>query len=727
MTKKRTLPVLIGLLLCAAVGYAQISYTGPVEPTPPAGSPEWSTTNTVAIGSGDGESVSGATLTLANGASWSHSGDFKLAGSSALYVQSGSLFNLEANMATLGSTMGETARVVVDTGAVVNNTSGKIYLGSNNNGVDGLGTSATLTVDGATFNQTVKTGTIRNYFWIGDGNNGLVSILNNGQFNLGGTANTEAYLYIGGNQNKNPDALGTLEISTGGSFNAKTGSWIEVGHDAEGIVNINNGGTWNFEAGRCDIGTYGNGTVNINDGGLLKSERGYVYLGVGDARAHGVVNVNKGGVWDSEQNVLIGVYAGGSGIVNVSGQWNHDYYGLSSSASMTVGREGAGTVNVKSGGVWETSGGYINIGSAANGNGQINVENGGIWNSNAKLVSGVGVANIAVASGGTWAHSADLEVKGTLGISVAKDAKVTVGTADNVVTGATAAVINKTGAGALNVNASMQQYAGTLNVNAGTANLTNGLGATKINVAKGSTLSLQINGADVLGGSSLALTNAGTIALVAKKDLNAGGYRVAASEVALTGTVLAYGGTYSGNTFTAGALERKIAGDFETTVTVSGNDRVLVSGGETAGDEAVFMAFEVAEGERFVVNSVKASSEASVSDLDITIKKASPTAEIVTAWSFGVDYTQAENSRVMLSFIVGAGYDVDMLSIWHRSTGEDWKLYSADDLWYDGESIGFSVNSFSEYAASFSTVPEPAMMASMIGLLALVAVSRRRK
>jgi autotransporter-associated beta strand protein len=113
---------------------------------------------------------------------------------------------------------------------------------------------------------------------------------------------------------------------------------------------------------------------------------------------------------------------------------------------------------------------------------------------------------------------------------------------DSIASENSTAIINKTGAGSLVVNSSMQYFTGALNVNDGTMEANKGLGAKAINIANGAILGLQINGNNTLSNSSLVFTNNGTLILTSKVGLAEGDYTVSVANIADYGTTKTYGG-----------------------------------------------------------------------------------------------------------------------------------------------------------------------------------------
>ena len=84
------------------------------------------------------------------------------------------------------------------------------------------------------------------------------------------------------------------------------------------------------------------------------------------------------------------------------------------------------------------------------------------------------------------------------------------GSGADSIAGVSSASFSKSGSGILTVNGDMSGYLGTLNVNAGTMNVNNGLGAGSINIAAGANLGVALSSGAL---SSSAVVNDGVLSL----------------------------------------------------------------------------------------------------------------------------------------------------------------------------------------------------------------------
>ncbi|MBO5255477.1 MAG: hypothetical protein J6B07_06600, partial [Opitutales bacterium] len=303
----------------------------------------------------------------------------------------------------------------------------------------------------------------------------------------------------------------------------------------------------------------------------------------------------------------------------------------------------------------------------------------------------------------------------TINFDIANASTYTIGdgsvNCDSIASADNSSTINKTGVGTLVVNGSMQYFTGTLNVNAGTMEANNGLGAKVITIANGATVGVQINGNNMLSNSELAFTNNGTLILSSKAGLEAGDYTVSVANITDYGTTKTYGGVLSGNTFTV-ANAKQIEAGAEAPTVVENNGIVEITTNENT---SVSMAFNA---DIATVNKV---SEVT-SDLLQTFGS-----DFVASGAFDFDVSLEAGDTVVLSFYVGdSTLKLGDFSIYHKTEGSQWE--SADDISnvsYDGEYLSFIVSHFSSYG--YTAVPEPAEWAMILGAIALSFVAYRRR
>ena len=275
------------------------------------------------------------------------------------------------------------------------------------------------------------------------------------------------------------------------------------------------------------------------------------------------------------------------------------------------------------------------------------------------------------------------------------------------IAGADGSTINKTGAGALVVNSSMEYFTGTLNVNAGTMDANNGLGAKAVNIASGATLNVGLTSTSL---TSATVVNDGILGL--KRGTLADGDTLTISSYSGEGTVNAFGGSFANGVFTAGKST-----EFTNNVITVGsaeNDVQTVSF-VGADNNKLVLDFNVSGKETMTVNNITEVSEAE-----------NIVGDFITG--FSVDATYNGDLSVVLSAYVGDISNPANLVAWHKADGSNIWTKLDGEIEYDA-STGFAsifVEGFSSYA--FSQVPEPSTYALILGVLALsLAMYRRRR
>ncbi len=330
-----------------------------------------------------------------------------------------------------------------------------------------------------------------------------------------------------------------------------------------------------------------------------------------------------------------------------------------------------------------------------------------------------------------------LHSNATANFDVAKDATLTIGDGiagyDSIASRQSSVEINKLGAGTMTVNSSMEYYTGTLNVKEGTMNVNNGLGASAINISEGANLGLRVNGANTLSNADLTLSNNGTIILSAGSKLESNkGYAIAAnSAITNFGNVKAYGGTFANGNFTVGAKTST-----STSALTSEAAKVASATTLTITDDTTGKAEEATLVKEVSIATESNAAEVSVNHaeaIDFTKDEFSSAGmdalaldNILTAWTFNVDGVTSDNT-VVLSFMLGEGFDMNSISIWHRGDNGIWEDFSklVDGKSYVDGVFSFIATGFSDYA--LTTVPEPSTYALIFGSLALAFVAYRRR
>ncbi len=257
-------------------------------------------------------------------------------------------------------------------------------------------------------------------------------------------------------------------------------------------------------------------------------------------------------------------------------------------------------------------------------------------------------------------------------------------------------------------------------------------GGTTINIASGSTLTLNLAG-NVF--SSTSLENAGSLVL------NKGSYTGDTVEFkaynANGGTV--YGGWFDGYTLNFGTKTEKESSAIsaDAPAIVQKAETLIIADNSATGEDGksdasmkvnqVSISASSNENANVVVNNAEV--------VDFTVDTFSATGmdevameNILTVWTFDVEGVSEENG-VVLSFVVGEGFDINAAKIWHRSNADsNWEDVSdkVSGLTYDGNTLSFIATEFSDY--SVTVVPEPAEWAAIFGAIALgFVIYRRRK
>ncbi len=257
-------------------------------------------------------------------------------------------------------------------------------------------------------------------------------------------------------------------------------------------------------------------------------------------------------------------------------------------------------------------------------------------------------------------------------------------------------------------------------------------GGTTIDIASGSTLTLNLAG-NVF--SSTSLENAGSLVL------NKGSYTgETVTFKAYNGVGTVYGGWFDGSTLNFGTKTETESSAISATspVTVKKAETLVIADnsakGETGKAEEAMKVNQVSISASSNENANVKVNNAEV--VDFTVDTFNNTGmdevameNILTVWTFDIDGVSEENG-VVLSFVVGEGFDVNTSKIWHRSdaTG-NWEDVSdsVSGLTYDGNTLSFIATEFSDYSLTTTNVPEPAEWAAIFGTIALGFVMYRRR
>ena len=298
---------------------------------------------------------------------------------------------------------------------------------------------------------------------------------------------------------------------------------------------------------------------------------------------------------------------------------------------------------------------------------------------------------------------------------------------DSIASDDTNNIINKNGKGEVVVNSSMEFYKGTLNVNEGNMTANNKLGASRIMIANGASLSAKVNGnGSTFTNAALNYSNDGTLNLIAGETLASGNYDVFVFENPETvyfGNVKSYGGTFdhATGTFVVNDALNITIGETNS-VNVQSNGRILAVGAG-AEDTSIVMNFNSAAD--VTVNSVFDTSASDDGFAEIVGAVNQEDLLLAEAFAFDVE-NLGTGDTVSLSFFVGSGYDISQFTVYHKDAELGWELADITNLEYDGEYLSFIVDGFSSYGY-VAAVPEPSRYAAILGFLAITfAIWRRR-
>lgn len=297
---------------------------------------------------------------------------------------------------------------------------------------------------------------------------------------------------------------------------------------------------------------------------------------------------------------------------------------------------------------------------------------------------------------------------------------------DSIASDDTKNIINKNGKGEVVVNSSMEFYKGTLNVNEGNMIVNNKLGASRVSIANGASLSAKVNGDGTFTNSALNFSNDGTLNLVAGENLATGKYGTFVFENPETvyfGNVKSYGGTFdhATGTFIVGDANHIVI-DETNPVSVEANGRVWAVGAESS-NTSIVMNFNSADS--VTVNSVFDTTESDEGFNEILNTMNPADILLAEAFEFDVDNLGFDD-KASLSFRIGSGFDISQITIYHKDSEFGWEFADVANLEYDGEYLSFIVDGFSSYGY-IAAVPEPSTYAAICGILVIAfAVWRRR-
>jgi T5SS/PEP-CTERM-associated repeat protein/autotransporter-associated beta strand protein len=190
-------------------------------------------------------------------------------------------------------------------------------------------------------------------------------------------------------------SLGTLNISGGGRATAVN---LAVGESGVGILAIQTGGTLTDSGGFVGDLPGSRGTVTISGAGSTWTNTGTIQVG---GLGTGTLTIENGGTVNSAGGGSIGLAAGSTGTVTVTGPgsiWNNNPGG-----GLNIGSFGTGTLTIANGGTVINNTAFpANVGNGAGSQGTVTVTGAGsTWsNSSAVNIGNFGAGTLTVADGG---------------------------------------------------------------------------------------------------------------------------------------------------------------------------------------------------------------------------------------------------------------------------------------------------------------------------------------
>ena len=664
-------------------------------------------------------------------------------GDGLLNIDGGS--SLTVNKTYLGYASGKTGTLSVD-GADSQLTSSTFYVGTSGNGTlaitnggavssfstilgNGAGSVGSVSVSGAHSTWTSNSSGLLN---IGNLGSGILTIANGGTVNSGTTSGTILGASIGSTGSANVDGAdsawivgnnltvgnsgsGTLAITNGAKVTAASGS---LGSTVTGKGNLSVDGAGSQWIGNSlSVGGAGIGKLFIGNGGSV------TVTGLSNLGGFGTLDFGaNGGTLNTGGFYAAGSQLSGAGTINTSGivsdlnlvfdashgtAQSFALNGVSVNLSLTganalgVGYLGAGTLLITDGVNIASNGGFLGSKVGANGAATVTGANSKWTNSGVITVGNAGKGSLGITDGAIVTNTS-----ATLGNVVGSSGMVSVDGAGSQWINSGSLTVGKNGTGILNVSDGGAVSASSLIINT-SSRMTADLGA-------GSSLTV--------GNGSGAITNNGTIRLAAGADAANGSYTpMAYGTLTGTGSVQALGGVWNGSahTVTVSDAATALAGESKT-IDLSVNQRLLVTDaasggsvglgfkGSTTPTSLTISASEATSGERSLLQSGLVSGQG-----------------VVSAWDFTPGAGYASGDPVYLSMLIGAGFKLSDLAVWHFD-GSAWAKFAANDLAYDNHYASFTVNGFSGYAVT-APVPVPAAVWLFGSALAGLSLFGKRK
>ena len=395
----------------------------------------------------------------------------------------------------------------------------------------------------------------------------------------------------------------STEIRGGGA----TALNLSVGSNGTGVLVIQNGGTLTDIGGFIGNLPGGQGTVTVSGAGSRWTNVGTLVVG---GLGAGTLTIQNGGVVNSGGGGSVGLSAGSTGTVAVTGPgstWNNTPV---SPGGLNIGSFGTGSLTITNGGTVNNNTGFAaNIGQGPGSLGTVRVAGAGsVWNNSSGVnIGNLGTGTLTIAEGGivtapTVVIATNAGSIGTLNIGAsAGNPAAAPGTvaSPSIAFGAGTGTINFnhlsadylfapaiSGNGTVNVFAgtttftAANSYSGATNVNAGTlrAGALNTFSPNSpVTIASGGTLDLNGFNQTVPGVTNAGLVNMGT--------------GTAPGTVLTTTNYIGTGGTIALNTFLG--------------TDGSPSDKLVVNGGSATGSSFLRITNVGGPGAQTVANGIQ--------------------------------------------------------------------------------------------------------------------------
>jgi T5SS/PEP-CTERM-associated repeat protein len=429
--------------------------------------------------------------------------------------------------------------------------------------------------------------------------------------------------------------VGDVTPSSVSNWNGTTDAHIGISNGQFGSVSINGGSDLFSAYSYMGYGFGSTGTVTISGSGSTWTSEYNTYVGY---EGNATLNITSGGVFNSPvRGVDIAKQAGSSGIVNVSGSGS-----AFNVNSVNVGAEGNAEVTISAGGTANT--GALYIANGVGSNGKVTVDGSG---SKWTITEG----NLYV---GLWGEQGVLEIS-----------------------------------------------------NGGQVHMVDPYGFSDklTNIAAGSMIDIEISDDNMLQLDHDVYQN-GTIRLSARAGLTPGVYTPITQDSGnwflSNGTFEVYDGiwdfaarTYTINASTMGMVSKQTTIDLSTNQHIDVGTKLQVDFTPTTSSEYVDFSATTTTGQPLV-------------DLQTLL---GPDETLEESWDFEVSGLPSGDD-VLLSFAVSGQPATGEINIWHYEDGSGWSPYTPGDLVVSDGWASFSVDSFSSYA--LTVVPEPASMSLLV-------------